>query len=815
MAKGKGLTDIQPLAPEALYQATDLAALDFATTAELPEHTEAVGQQRALEAIRFGVGIAHHGYNLFVAGSTGLGKHTVVERELAARAAKGPVPDDWCYVNNFEAPHRPRALRLPTGKARALSQDMDQLVDDLLSAIPAAFQGDEYRTRAQEINDEFKERQDDAFLSLDEEAQKRDITILRTPTGYTLAPLKDGEVVGPEEFEALAEEEQDKIEKSVDELRARLRETIRQIPLWQKEMHQKVKALNREVTDVTVSQIMRGLTEKYADLDGVPAYLEAVRQDVIDNVDAFRQQGEAVEVAGRKVELAPDFNRYKVNVLVDHSDNGGAPVVHEDNPTYLNLIGRIEHIAQFGTLLTDFTLIKAGALHRASGGYLVLYARDVLMNAFAWEGLKRVLRSREVRLESLERMLSLASTTSLEPESIPVDVKVVLVGDRMLYYLLKAYDPEFALLFKVAADFSEDIDRSPENTRLMANLIGTVQRQEALRPLTREAVGRLIEHLARTAADGEKVSVHMGNLCDLMREADYWAGEDGDSKATHAAHVKKAIDQRIYRLDQIRERVHESILRDIQLVDTAGERVGQVNGLSVSQLGDYAFGRPSRITATARLGEGKFIDIEREVKLGGPIHSKGVMILSSYLGYRYASEAPLSVSASLVFEQSYGQIEGDSASVAELCALLSALGEIPLRQSLAVTGSVNQHGEVQAIGGVNEKIEGFFDICQGRGLSEGQGVIIPASNAAHLMLREDVVAAVREGRFAVYPVRHVEEAMSLLCGLEPGEPGTTGAFPPETFNGRVAARLQALTRKRLAFIAKSRGMDERDGDDQS
>lgn len=809
------MTDIQPLAPEALYQATDLAALDFATTAELPEHTEAVGQQRALEAIRFGVGIAHHGYNLFVAGSTGLGKHTVVERELAARAAKGPVPDDWCYVNNFEAPHRPRALRLPTGKARALSQDMDQLVDDLLSAIPAAFQGDEYRTRAQEINDEFKERQDDAFLSLDEEAQKRDITILRTPTGYTLAPLKDGEVVGPEEFEALAEEEQDKIEKSVDELRARLRETIRQIPLWQKEMHQKVKALNREVTDVTVSQIMRGLTEKYADLDGVPAYLEAVRQDVIDNVDAFRQQGEAVEVAGRKVELAPDFNRYKVNVLVDHSDNGGAPVVHEDNPTYLNLIGRIEHIAQFGTLLTDFTLIKAGALHRASGGYLVLYARDVLMNAFAWEGLKRVLRSREVRLESLERMLSLASTTSLEPESIPVDVKVVLVGDRMLYYLLKAYDPEFALLFKVAADFSEDIDRSPENTRLMANLIGTVQRQEALRPLTREAVGRLIEHLARTAADGEKVSVHMGNLCDLMREADYWAGEDGDSKATHAAHVKKAIDQRIYRLDQIRERVHESILRDIQLVDTAGERVGQVNGLSVSQLGDYAFGRPSRITATARLGEGKFIDIEREVKLGGPIHSKGVMILSSYLGYRYASEAPLSVSASLVFEQSYGQIEGDSASVAELCALLSALGEIPLRQSLAVTGSVNQHGEVQAIGGVNEKIEGFFDICQGRGLSEGQGVIIPASNAAHLMLREDVVAAVREGRFAVYPVRHVEEAMSLLCGLEPGEPGTTGAFPPETFNGRVAARLQALTRKRLAFIAKSRGMDERDGDDQS
>ena len=802
------MTDIRPLAPEALYQTTDPATLDFATTAELPEHTEAVGQQRALEAIRFGVGIRHHGYNLFVAGSTGLGKHVVVQRELAARAAGSPVPDDWCYVNNFDAPHKPRALRLPTGKARELSQDMQQLVDDLLSAIPAAFQGDEYRSRAQEINDEFKERQDDAFLALDEEAQKRDITILRTPTGYTLAPLKDGEVVGPEEFEALEEAEQQKIEHAVDELRAKLRETIRQIPLWQKETHQKVKALDREVTDVTVSQLMKGLMKKYATLDGVPDYLEAVRRDVIDNVDAFRQQGEAVEVAGRKVELAPDFNRYKVNVLVDHSDDSGAPVVHEDNPTYLNLIGRIEHIAQFGTLLTDFTLIKPGALHQANGGYLVLYVRDVLMNAFAWEGLKRVLRSNELRLESLERMLSLASTTSLEPEPIPVDVKVVLVGDRMLYYLLKAYDPEFAQLFKVAADFSEDIDRSPDNTRLMASLIGTVQRQEALRPFTREAVGRLIEHLARIAADGEKVSVHMGNLCDLMREADYWAGEDGGAQATDVRHVQQAIDKRIYRLDQIRERVHESILREIQLVATAGETIGQVNGLSVLQLGDYAFGRPSRITATARLGEGKFIDIEREVELGGPIHSKGVMILSSYLGHRYASDRPLSVSASLVFEQSYGQVEGDSASVAELCALLSALGEIPLRQSLAVTGSVNQHGEVQAIGGVNEKIEGFFDICRGRGLDGRQGVIIPASNTAHLMLRQDVVEAVREGRFAIYAVRHVEEAMTLLSGLAAGEADAKGVFPADSFNGRVAARLKALTKKRQAFIARSRGRDD-------
>jgi lon-related putative ATP-dependent protease len=802
------LSDINALPPEALFQKTDLTALDFKTTAELPSLKDSVGQQRAVEAIRFGIGIGHHGYNLFVIGSTGLGKHALVKRELEVRAAEGAVPDDLCYVNNFDAPHKPIALCLPPGKGCGLRDDMAQLVEDLLGAIPAAFQGDEYRSRAQEINDEFKERQDDAFLKLDEEAQKRDITILRTPTGYTLAPLKDGEVVGPEEFQALPEEEQNQVEKRVDELRAKLRETIRQIPLWQKEMHQKIKALNHEVTDLTVTQLMKGLKKKYAKLEPVAEYLEAVHQDVTDNVDAFRQQGEAVEVAGRQVELAPDFNRYKVNVLVDHTDDEGAPIVHEDNPTYLNLIGRVEHIAQFGTLLTDFTLIKPGALHRANGGYLVLDARKVLMNAFAWDGLKRVLHGRELRIESLERMLSLASTTSLEPEPMPSDVKVVLIGDRMLYYLLKAYDPEFALLFKVAADFSEDIDRSAENTELMARLIGSIQQDESLRPLSREAVGRLIEHLARTAADGEKVSVHMGNLCDLMRESDYWAGQDGGEDVIGTEHVQTAIDKRIYRLDQIRERVHESILREIQLVDTTGEQVGQVNGLSVMQLGDYAFGRPSRITATARLGEGKFIDIEREVELGGPIHSKGVMILSSYLGGKYASDTPLSVSASLVFEQSYGQVEGDSASVAELCALLSALGQIPLRQSLAVTGSVNQHGEVQAIGGVNEKIEGFFDICKARGLAGEQGVIIPASNAKHLMLREDVVQAAAEGQFHIYPVKHVEEAMRLLSGLEAGEAGKDGAFPPQSFNGRVAARLQELTETRKAFIAKARGSDD-------
>lgn len=799
---------IKPLAANELYHACNPDDLVFKTTAELEELTETVGQDRALEAIDFGVGIKHDGYNLFVLGSTGIGKHFIVTKELEKRARQSPVPSDWCYVNNFNDYHQPKALQLPPGMGRTLRDDMMQLLDDLQNAIPASFRSDEYRTRVQEINEEFDDRQQSAFDKLNEEAKSHGIAILRTPTGYTLAPSRNDETISPEEFETLPKEEQERIEGAIRELRDQLKETIRQVPTWQKEYRQKIKQLDQEVSELTVGQLITPLLEKYQAQVNVVKYIEEVKIDVVKNVDEFRtaEEEEPAELMGIKTRKAKssDHSPYHVNVLVDNSQTKGAPVIYEDNPTYLNLVGRIEHLSQFGTLLTDFTLIKPGALHKANGGYLVLDVRKILMRGFAWEGLKRALSSHEIRIESLEQMLSLVSTITLEPEPIPIDVKLVLTGDRMLYYLLNEYDHEFARLFKVAADFSEDFDRSADNTRLYARLIASLQRREKIRDFDAGGVARVIEQCARHAEDGEKISLHMGSLVDLLYESDYWAGQD-DSPVVNAHHVQQAVNKQIYRRDQIRSRIHESILRGIHMIDTSGEQVAQVNGLTVMQLGEYSFGAPSRITATARLGEGDVIDIEREVELGGPIHSKAVMILSAYLADHYARNTPLSLSATVVFEQSYGMIEGDSASIAELCALLSAISDVPVKQNLAVTGSINQLGHVQAIGGVNEKIEGYFDVCDKRGLTGDQGVIIPQSNVKHLMLRHDVVDAARQNKFHIYPVETVEQALELLTGLAIGKPDADGNFPADSLNDIVQQRLHELNDLRLEFAAKVKG----------
>jgi lon-related putative ATP-dependent protease len=540
------------------------------------------------------------------------------------------------------------------------------------------------------------------------------------------------------------------------------------------------------------------------------AYLTSVQQDVIDNLDEFLGVTEAPPASTpeatppRAQTRASFFRRYQVNVVVDHSGATGAPVIYEDHPTVQNLVGRIEHMAQMGALVTDFNLIKAGALHRANGGYLMLDARKVLLQPFAWEELKRALRSGEIRIEVLGQTLSLVSTVSLEPEPIPLAVKVILLGERMLYYSLYQADPDFGELFKVAADFEEQMDRTEETHLLYARMIGTMARQEGLRPLNRAAVARVIEHSARLAGDAEKLSTHVHSVADLLREADYWAGE-AQQRIIDATDVQRAIDAQIRRLDRVRERIQEEIQRGTILIDTQGAAVGQVNGLSVLSMGQFAFGRPSRITARVRLGRGEVVDIEREVALGGPIHSKGVLILSAYLGARYAMDRPLSLSASLVFEQSYSGVEGDSASSAELYALLSALADLPLKQGLAVTGSVNQRGEVQAIGGVNEKIEGFFDTCRAQGLTGEQGVLIPASNVKHLMLRQDVVAAVAAGQFLVYAVETIDQGIELLTGVPAGERSDMGEFPAGSVNQRVESRLIALADKRLAFGATERG----------
>ena len=787
------------LAVESLYRSCDLSQLSFQTTAELQDEHEHLGQKRAMDALKFGIGIKHDGYNLFVLGSTGLGKNTTVKKILAKESAAAETPSDWCYINNFTQHHKPLVLKLPAGRGNKLQSDMLQLLEDLLAAIPATFESDEYRTRVQAIQEEYKDKEMKAFKEISDKAEEKDIALLRTPGGYTLGPKKDGKVLSPGEFEKLDEKEQEEIKRVVDEIEDLLIQTIHKVPELYKENRDRIKQLNREISEVVVNQSISALAAEYAELPDVLKYFDMVKQDIIENVNDFRKYGEQRDAGGESHQMIlMALSKYQVNVLVDNSQTEGAPVVFEDNPNYMNLIGRVEHIAQYGTLLTDFTLIKAGAVHRANGGYLVLDARKVLMSPFSWEGLKRVIHAHEIRIEALERVLSLASTTSLQPEPIPVDVKVVLTGSRLLYYLLKQYDPEFGLLFKVAADFAEDIDRNDENSELYARMIAGLQKENELAPFDKSAVQRIIEHCSRLLEDSEKISLHMGGLLDLLREGDYWARQAERDIITEQD-IQKAIDTRHNRLDQIRERVHEQVIRGDYLLDTSGEKVAQINALSVIQLGDYTFGRPSRITATARLGQGKVIDIEREAKLGGSIHSKGVMILSSYLANRYARDQPISLSASLVFEQSYGFVEGDSASAAELCALLSALSGVPIKQNFSVTGSVNQYGEIQTIGGVNEKIEGFFDICESRELTGDQAVVIPQTNVKHLMLRVDVREAVADNRFAIYSVQTIDQMMQLLTGRDAGVKDAAGHYPEGSINYLVHKRIGELNKLRKRF----------------
>ena len=579
-----------------------------------------------------------------------------------------------------------------------------------------------------------------------------------------------------------------------------------QIPRWEKEIREQVRELNREVTNLAVGHLIDEVRGAYQDLPYVVNYLNDLQQDVIENARDFLAPEAPSQPPSRanpmafSAQGAPSLRRYQVNVLVDNSELKGAPVVYEDNPVYQNLMGRMEHRAEMGALLTDFNLIRAGALHRANGGYLVLDARKVLMQPGVWEELKRSLKSGQIRIESLGQAMGLISTVSLEPQPVPLDVKVVLIGNHMLYYMLQQHDPEFGELFKVQADFSEEMDRNPVNQRLYAQVIATMVRKEGLRAFDRTAVGRAIEQSSRIVEDSKKLSIHMRETVDLLREADYWAGKAGKDVVT-AAEVQQAIDAWIYRSDRVRERMQEEIGRGTILIDTEGEKVGQINGLSVFQLGGFSFGRPSRITARVRLGRGEVVNIEREVELSGPLHSKGVLILSGFLGARYALEHPLSLSASLVFEQSYSGVDGDSASSAELYALLSAIAGVPIKQSLAVTGSVNQYGQVQAIGGVNQKIEGFFSICQKRGLTGEQGVLIPASNVAHLMLRRDVVQAVADGQFHICPVETIDQGIELLTGIPAGDLGETGDYPEGSINARVKTRLAELAEKRSAFNA--------------
>ena len=796
--------ELDPLPIEELYGSCDLTQFGFDTTDELDELDEIIGQDRALSALDFGVGIEGRGYNLFVLGSPEARNDERVLRFLERRAAGQEAPSDWCYVNNFEDESRPSYLELPAGRGMELSRDIETLTEELQLSLIEAFEGEEYQSQMQVLQQQALSQHEQGLEEVEKRAEGLGLRLMRTPGGFAIAPVRDGQVIGPEQFDQLSEEERQQLPQQVAVLQEDLQRVLRQVPSRQRELRRQARELDREFAESVIRELLNELDDKYRGFEAVRAFLSALGDDMIANARGLiRSAGEQPQDApplptrGRGV----DLGRYQVNALVTRRDGDRVLVVTEANPSYPNLVGRIEYQATMGAFSTDFRLIRPGALHLANGGYLLLDARKVLLQPLAWEALKRTLSSRCLTIEAPGGALGLLSTRGLEPEPIPLDprTKVVLVGDRQLYYLLHGLDPDFAELFKVEVDFNEEMERDPENQSLYARLIATLARQAQVKPLDREAVGRVIEYSARLAGDAGKLSAQTTRIADLVREADYWAGQNGNGTVTRGD-VQRAIDAQVNRADRLRERMHEGIVSDTIDIDTVGSEVGQINGLSVFQLGGFAFGRPSRITARVRLGEGDIVDIEREVQLGGALHSKGVMILSGFLKARYAADTLFSLAASLVFEQSYGGVDGDSASSAELYALLSAIAEVPIRQGLAVTGSVNQLGEVQAIGGVNEKIEGFFDICAARGLGGDQGVLIPRANVRHLMLRGDVLEAAAAGRFAIYAATTIDEGMALLTGRPMGERGDDGSYPDGSVNALIEARLERLSQQRRNYL---------------
>lgn len=782
------------LAPEQLRRCCDPARLGFASTAELEPLPEGLGQERAEEALHFGLGMAHPGYHVFVLGEPGTSRHTTVFRLLQDMAARGRTPPDLCYLHNFEDPRTPRLLRLPAGRGARLRADLQQLVRELTPAIDAALDADSHVDRVEALQDNHKKREEEAITALGKAAEAEGLGLLNTAEGFVFAPMREGQPMSPEDFEALSEAEHQAVEASVETWTLKLADLLADFPGWRQELQEAIARAERQALRPVLAHLTRGLRRHYADLAEVLAFIDAIRDDVIDCVAQGKlgeeEGAEEAEPEGPKV----GFQRYQVNLLVDHSETRGAPVVCEDNPGFGNLIGSIEHLPLPGGQSTHFSMIRPGALHRASGGYLVLDAGRLLTQPFAWDGLKRALRSGRIAIEPPAEAQGWSSQATLRPEPAPCQVKVVLVGERELYYLLMENDPDFSELFKVAADFEDELLRTPENEASFARLLASLVRGAGLLPFDGAATALLIEEAARHAEHAERLSLHTRYLGDLMREAEYQARRaDPDVSQVGSAAIRAALAARARRADRYPRHVLESTLEGSTLISTDGERAGQANALVVVELAGERYGHPVRVTATARVGDGDVVDIERETELGGAIHSKGVLIITAFLAARYARHQPLSLAASLVFEQSYGQVEGDSASLAELCALLSALAQAPIRQSLALTGSVNQFGEVQVIGGVNEKIEGFYDLCKARGLTGDQGVLIPAASVPHLMLRPDVVEAAAAGRFHVWPVATVDEAMELLTGLPAGEPDARGHLPRGSLNERVAQALAEMT----------------------
>ena len=808
---------VTPLKPDALRRVCQPESLPFTGTEELQRLEEVVAQGRAVEAITFGVGIRGAGFNLFVLGPPGTGKTTAIKRFLAREASKLATPPDWCYVNNFADPQRPRALRLPPGLARVLQADCERLLAELKAGVPRAFEAEAYEQQRRAILEELEKQTSGELEALQRRAEALGFGLVKTASGFMIIPMLRGTPLEPKGFEALDEDAKRQVSLKGEEVQKDMAATHRRVREMERGAKDRLDALDREVATSAVDHLIEEVKERYADHPEAQVHFEAMREDVIASVDLFRRgQGGASGPAELIAMMQPGrdpFDRYRVNVLIEQDRDGGAPVVVETHPTCQNLVGRIEHQVHMGALYTNFMMIKGGAFHRANGGFLVLEALELLKQFLAWDQLKRTLKDRRIKIEEPGEQFRLYSTVTLEPEPTPLDVKVVLIGSPWLYYLLHTFDPEFRELFKVQVEFGEFVARTPENIVAFARLLATCCQEEGLSPFDRSAVAKLVEHSSRLVEDQERLATNFSDLLDVAREASFWAGQNGHSRVT-PEDVRRAIEAKIGRSNRLEERLQDLITEGTLLVDAAGAAVGQVNGIAVIPLGEYHFGKPSRITARTFLGRGGIIDIEREARMGGRIHSKGVLILSGYLGGRYAEDVPLALSASIAFEQLYEEVEGDSASSAELYAILSGLSGLPINQGLAVTGSVNQQGQVQAIGAVNAKVEGFFDVCRAKGLTGEQGVLIPASNIRNLMLREDVVDAVAAGQFHVYPVRTIDEGIALLTGREAGERAPDGTFPEGSVNALAEGRLREMAERARAYGGDGQGPPRPDRTDE-
>ncbi len=792
---------ITKLTSDQLYRKCDPSKFDFNSTADLEERLSALGQDRAIHAVELGIHIKSRGYNLFCLGPEGTGKTSLVKRILEKEAKNRKTPDDWAYVYNFEEPYKPIAMNFPAGQAAEFAKDVDELLDELADSLPEIIESEEYKAALGIIRQKYKAKKEEYINVLQKKAKGKRVSLLHMQMGLVVAPMKDGEVLSPDAFEQLPEEEKKLVMDDLNAMQEEIENATQDLPRWEEKQKREITILREKFVRSAVKDPIDALRKKYKSQQP-SRFLKQIQDNILENIDDFVPTDSDKQVAAAGAEEDPlqqllskmkqpeedKFAKFKVNVIVKNVPNSGAPIITVDYPTQGNLVGKVERIQQYGALLTDFTLIKAGALHQANGGFLLLDARKVLEQPYAWDSLKRAIASKRVKIEAPSEETSF-TTISLDPEPIPLDIKVVLTGDFEIYELLSERDPDFRDFFKVEADFGMIMDRNAENEIEYAKLIGSLSKKKQLRSLNRQAVARVIEYASRLADDAGKLTAHISSIGDLLREADYWA-RVSNSKQIGKNHIDQAIEAQIYRSDRIKKAMLEEIDKGTILMDVKGERVGQINGLVVYDFSRYSFGKPARITTQVRIGKGDFMDIEREISMSGPIHTKGVLILKSLISNRFAKHSPLSLSASIVFEQSYGGVDGDSASSTEYYCLLSAIANLPIKQSIAVTGSINQFGEIQPIGGVNEKIEGFFDVCAHDGLTGKQGVIIPRTNVDNLMLRADIVQAVEDGRFTIYAIDTVDDGIEILTGVKAGKADNKGNYPKGTVNYLVEESLR-------------------------